>query len=83
MIARAEGGPVWKGNHDMTKAKARQRAKAKAAEKIKKRRDNADQPAQETGPGQFDAREKSVPGPRESVRLTNVAGAMRGNARSR
>ena len=38
----------------MTKAKARQRAKAKAGEKAKKRMAQADTPAKDIPPGRFD-----------------------------
>lgn len=67
----------------MTKARARERAKAKAALKGKKRNVNADRPEQSTGPAQFDARGKAIPSPRESVNLKSNSGAIRGSARSR
>ncbi len=67
----------------MTKAKARQRAKAKAAQKVKKRQDNTDQSAQKIRPGQFDAGAGSIKGPSANPGANNFAGAKRGAARSR
>ena len=67
----------------MTKAKARQRAKANAARKGKKREANADQPSQKNRLGQFDPEVSSIKGPGTNVNARNVAGARRGAARSR
>ena len=65
----------------MTKAKARERAKAKAVEKAKKRLASAQQPAPGVRPGHFDPGAGSIKG--ASVN-TNGPGAMRqGAARSR
>ncbi len=65
----------------MTKARARQRAKAKAAQKVSKREANAGQPSQKIKPGQFDPGPGSIKGPRAST--PNFAVARRGSARSR
>ncbi len=65
----------------MTKAKARQRAKAKAAQKVRKREATANQPGQKIKPGQFDPGPGSIKGPRANTR--NFAVARRGAARSR
>ena len=67
----------------MTKTKALQPAKAKAAQKGKKRKTKPDQPAQTIRPGQFDPRDKSISSPRANVSGKNFAGAKRGAARSR
>ena len=66
----------------MTKTKARQRAKAKAAEKIKKRLANAEQNAAPVKPGHFDPRDTSILKPTSSGSGSNVAGVKRGAARS-
>jgi len=67
----------------MTKAKARQRAKAKASQKIKKREAGAAQPAQNIRPGQFDpgANLKKASGGNPNTKIQ--AGARRGAPRSR
>jgi hypothetical protein len=67
----------------MTKAKARQRAKSKAAQKARKREANADQPGQKIRPGQFDPGPGSIKGPRMNANAKNFGGARRGAARSR
>jgi len=67
----------------MTKAKARQRAKAKAAQKIKKRQAAADLPVPTIRPGQFDPQSSSIKGPVENAKARNFAGAKSGTARSR
>ncbi len=67
----------------MTKAKARQRAKAKAAQKIRKRDANADRPDQQIRPGQFDPGPGSIKSPRMNANTKNFARARRGAARSR
>ena len=67
----------------MTKAKARQRAKAKAAQKIRKRDANADRPDQQIRPGQFDPGAGSIKSPRMNPNNKNFARARRGAARSR
>ena len=67
----------------MTKARARQRAKANAAKKAKKREVNADRPGQEIKPGQFDPGAGSITGPNVNVGAKNFAGSKRGAARSR
>ncbi len=74
---------VWKGDVDMTKAKARQRAKAKAAQKAGHREANADRPGQKIRPGQFDPEASSIKGPVANASTKNFAGARRGAARSR
>jgi hypothetical protein len=67
----------------MTKAKARQRAKANAAQKAKKREASADRPGQNIQPGQFDPGTSSIKSPRVNANTKNFAGAKRGAARSR
>ena len=67
----------------MTKAKARQRAKAKAGQKVKKREAAADQPGQKVRPGQFDPGAGSIKGLDVNATAKNFAGARRGAARSR
>jgi hypothetical protein len=67
----------------MTKAKARQRAKAKAGQKAKKREATADRPGQKIQPGQFDPGASSIKGPRVNANTRKFALAKRGAARSR
>lgn len=67
----------------MTKAKARQRAKAKALQKVRKREANADQPGQKIRPGQFDPGESSIKGPVVNAGTKNFTGTIRRAARSR
>ena len=67
----------------MTKAKARQRAKANAAKKAKKRAAGAAQPAQKIRPGQFDPGQGSISSPATSANAKNFGAAKRGSARSR
>ncbi len=67
----------------MTKAKARQRAKANAARKIKKREANPDRTEQNTKPGQFDQGSGSIKSARVNANTKNFGGAKRGAARSR
>lgn len=67
----------------MTKARARQRAKAKAAQKIKKRPAVAGPPGPEIRPGQFDPQSSAIKGPVENANTRNFAGAKTGAARSR
>jgi hypothetical protein len=74
---------TWKGEEDMTKAKARQRSKAKAEQKAKKRITNADRPGQITRPGQFDPEASSIKGPSMNANIKSFGGAKRGVARSR
>jgi hypothetical protein len=67
----------------MTKAKARLRAKANAARKAKKRKENADQPEQKIRPGKFDPGSGSIKSPRMNANTKNFGAAKRGSARSR
>ncbi len=67
----------------MTKARARQRAKAKAAQKIKKRQAAAGLPGPIIRPGQFDPQSSSIKGPIENANTRNFAGAKSGATRSR
>ena len=67
----------------MTKAKARRRAKAKAAQKATKREANADQSGQQVRPGQFNPGAGSIKSPRMNVNTKNFGGARRGASRSR
>lgn len=66
----------------MTKAKARERAKAKAGQKARKREANAGQPGQ-IRPGQFDPGPGSIKSPQFNTDTTRAAGGRRGSARSR
>jgi len=72
-----------KGEDDMTKAKARQRKKVKAAQKARKQDADADRPGQKIRPGQFDPGAGSIKGPSASASTRTFAGARRGAARSR
>ena len=67
----------------MTKAKARQRAKAKAAEKARKPEVKANPSGQETRPGKFDPAVNSNNGFDMKTNTKSFAGARRGAARSR
>lgn len=67
----------------MTKARARQRAKAKAAQKVKKRQAAVGLPGPIVRPGQFDPQSSSIKGPIENADTLNFAGAKSGAARSR
>ncbi len=67
----------------MTKEKARQRAKARAAEKGKKRETAAGPPEQKTRPGHFDPGAGSIKGPGKNANTKSFGGARRGAARSR
>ncbi len=67
----------------MTKDKARRRAKAKAAQKARKREANADRPGQTIRPGQFDPGASSIKSLGVNANVKNFAGAKRGAARSR
>ena len=67
----------------MTKAKARQRAKANAAEKAKKRIANAGQPGPKHPPGRFDPGSGSINSPRATANTRNFGAPKRGAARSR
>lgn len=66
----------------MTKAKARQRAKANAAKKAKKRHASADQPSEKVRAGKFDPGAGSIKGPRVNTGAKNFARTKRGSARS-
>ena len=67
----------------MTKAKARERAKAKAGQKARKRAANADQLGHTIQPGRYDPGANSIKGPRTNANTRNAGGARRGAARSR
>ncbi len=67
----------------MTKARARQRAKAKAGQKARKREANADRPGQKIQPGRFDPGPSSIKSPRVNANAKNFARTKRGAARSR
>ncbi len=67
----------------MTKAKARQRAKAKSAQKIKKRETTAAQPDQNIPRGQFDPGPNTIKSPRGGPNTRSFGAARRGAARSR
>jgi hypothetical protein len=67
----------------MTKAKARQRAKAKAGQKAVKRDANAERPGQQIPSGKFDPGASSIKSPGMNANTKNFAGARRGAARSK
>ena len=67
----------------MTKARARERAKAKAGQKVKKREANADRTDQNIRPGQFDPNAGSTKRPNANANAKNFGGARRGAARSK
>lgn len=67
----------------MTKAKARLRAKANAAKKIKRKRAaSAEQPDQKVRTGHFDPGPGSITSPGTSGSAKNFARTKRGSARS-
>lgn len=67
----------------MTKARARQRAKAKAAQKSRKPEKRVDKPAGDNRPGRFDPGASSIKGPNMNAAARNPATAKRGAARSK
>lgn len=67
----------------MTKTKARQRAKAKAAKKTKKPDGGDGQAAPKIRPGQFNLTETSISSPGATANRKSQGGAKRGAARSR
>jgi hypothetical protein len=67
----------------MTKARARQRAKAKAGQKAKKREAKPGQPDNAPKRGQFDPGPGVIKGPRANANTKTFGGARRGAARSR
>ncbi len=79
------GKAIWKGEAEMTKAKARERAKARAKQKAKKRDPNADGQSGQKAipPGKFDPGTGSIKGPRVNANVKNFGGARRGAARSK
>jgi hypothetical protein len=76
-------GSFLESEKHMTKAKARQRAKANAAKKAKKRKANADQPEQKVQPGKFDPGPGTIKSPGSNPNAKNTGAARRGAARSR
>ena len=67
----------------MTKAKARQRAKAKAGQRAEKRQANASRPGEKTRSGQFDPGPNSIKSPTARNNTKTFAEARKGAARSR
>ena len=67
----------------MTKARARERAKARAARKSKKKDDSSQPAGPKLRPGQFDPGSGSITGPKAGAESRRFAGARRGSARSR
>ena len=67
----------------MTKARARERAKAKAADKAKKRATMADQSGQDIPPGRFDPRQQAGSSPGATANTKSFSAGKRGSARSR
>jgi hypothetical protein len=66
----------------MTKAKARERAKTKAAKKTKKPAPNAGEHGQKIVPGRFDPGSGSIKSPRTNVNTKNIGAMKRGSPRS-
>ncbi|MDA0653107.1 MAG: hypothetical protein O3C49_07500 [Proteobacteria bacterium] len=66
----------------MTKARARERAKAKAGQKVKKREAGADRTDKAIRPGQFDPGSSSIKKPSSTANTKVFGGARRGGARS-
>jgi len=67
----------------MTKARARERAKAKAGQKVKKREANADRTDQTIRKGQFDPGASTINKPGANTGAKVFGGARRGAARSK
>ena len=67
----------------MTKAKARLRAKAKAAQKAGKRAATANHPEKKTHPGQFDPGTGTIKRPQMNANPHNATATKCGAARSR
>ena len=67
----------------MTKARARERAKAKAGQKIKKRETSADRTDQTVHPGQFDPGTSALKKGGANTGAKSFGGARRGAARSK
>ena len=67
----------------MTKARARERAKAKAAQKGKKHEPNAEGSDQKFAPGRFNPESSTVKGPTTNASTKTFGGAMRGAGRSK
>jgi hypothetical protein len=72
------------GEQIMSKARARERAKARAADKTKKRTPAADQTEQNTKPGHIDPRANSIKSPGSNFKGGGggFGVARRGSARS-
>lgn len=66
----------------MSKARARERAKANALKKAKKRAANKNQPEQDNPAGQFNAGDTTVKGPGATAAVASFGTAKRGSARS-
>ena len=71
-----------KGEQDMTKAKARLRAKANAARKAKKRKADPGQTEPKFAPGRFDPGTGSIKAPSLKTSNKNFSRTTRGAARS-
>lgn len=67
----------------MTKARARERAKAKAGQKAKKHESSAAHPGDEIKRGQFDPGSGSIKTPGAKANTKSFAASGRGAARSR
>ncbi|HAA92798.1 MAG TPA: hypothetical protein DCS82_13340 [Rhodospirillaceae bacterium] len=67
----------------MTKAKARQRAKANAAKKAKRRKEMSEKQQSQPHPGKFDTGPNSISSPMASTGNKTFTRARRGSARSR
>ena len=83
MTARTAPNGIVEGEDDMTKARARERAKAHAAQKTKKRDAKADGTDDKIRPGQFDPGAGSIKSPAKNTGNIGFPGARRGAARSR
>jgi hypothetical protein len=72
-----------KGGQIMTKARARERAKAKAGQKAKKHESAAAHPGEEIKRGQFDPGSGSIKTPGMKANTKSFSATGRGAARSR
>jgi hypothetical protein len=72
-----------KGEHDMTKERARQRAKSRAAGKTGERKADAGGHDETTRPGRFDPGQGSIKSPGRNGGNVIFGGMRRGAARSR
>ena len=67
----------------MTKAKARERAKANAAKKIQQKKVGVEHPGQDPRAGHFNPGSQSFKGPGMNTNTRSFSGAKRGAARAK